>query len=109
LKNGVNYLQVTCGVKGTKELPQEVLLWLETIIHGIAYELGDNTFCCAGERALKQVSQWGCGVSSLEIFRSCLYMVLSNLPVGGSCFSRGWTKGPSEVPSNLNLSFCDEA
>jgi len=38
----------------------------------------ETLFYCEGDRALAQVAQRGCGVSSLEIFKSHLDIVLGN-------------------------------
>lgn len=37
----------------------------------------EAVLCCTGDRALTQLAQRGCGVSSLEIFQSCLDVDLS--------------------------------
>lgn len=45
----------------------------------VRFEHQETLLCYAGDGALAQVVQRGCGVISFETFRSCLDMVLSNL------------------------------
>lgn len=53
-----------CAQTRTQEVPTE---------HQTAF------LCCAVEGALEQFAQRGCGISSLEIFRSCVDVVLGTL------------------------------
>lgn len=54
--------------------------WAHTGTREVCSKHQDELLCCADNGALAQVSHRGCGVSSLEIFQSCLEMFLGTLP-----------------------------
>lgn len=59
----------------------------------------ETLLCCIDDKALAQAAQRGCGVSSLEISKSCLDMSLGTL-LWVSLRGQGLDQVEPEVPYN---------
>ena len=62
-----------------------------------------NGFYCGSGQTLEQVAKRSCGVS-LEILRRHLDVVFGTRLLSALLVQRFWTRGPPEIPSNLNHS-----
>ena len=78
---------------------QDKRQWAQTGTQEVPSEHHEAFLSCMGDSVLAEVAQRGHGISSLEIFKSCLG--LRTLLQVALMEPKDWTRWPPEVPANL--------